>query len=148
MIVIVDVNVIISALLKDSTTREIIVKSDFDFCFPEISLQKIRKYKSLILEKSGLSEREFQETLNIMLQNIKLISTEELMIHWKEAKKIMENIDEEDTPFISAALNNENTMIWSDDKHFDRQDKIITIKTSEMANLFYKDKFKSSFRLT
>jgi len=44
MIVIVDVNVILSALIKDSTTREIILKTEQDFCFPEPSLHTIRKY--------------------------------------------------------------------------------------------------------
>ena len=53
MMIVIDVNVILSALIKDSTTRAILIKSGQEFCFPEISLQKIRKYQDLILKKSG-----------------------------------------------------------------------------------------------
>lgn len=44
MIIVVDVNVLLSALIKDSTTRELIIKSGQEFCFPEPALQKIRIY--------------------------------------------------------------------------------------------------------
>ena len=37
MKVILDVNVILSALIRDSTTRKIILNSEFDFYFPEPS---------------------------------------------------------------------------------------------------------------
>lgn len=48
MKIITDVNAIISALLKDSTSRNLIVNSGQDFCFPELSLHKIRKYQDYI----------------------------------------------------------------------------------------------------
>ena len=136
MIIIVDVNVILSALIKDSTTREIMVKSYQDFYFPEPSVHKIRKYKGLILEKSGLSEGELAVLLKTLFQFIQLIPTEELMPYWEEAKQIMEKIDSEDAPFIAAALSQENAVIWSDDKHFDKQDRIIVLKTKDMVRLF------------
>ena len=58
MIIIVDVNVLLSALIKDSATRELIVTSGQEFCFPERSIQKIRKYKHHIQEKSGPKEEK------------------------------------------------------------------------------------------
>ncbi len=42
MILIIDVNVFLSALIKDSTTREIILTYEQEFCFPEKALQKIQ----------------------------------------------------------------------------------------------------------
>src|SRR3989338_7297090 len=104
MIVILDVNIILSALIKDSTTREIIIKSGFDFCFPEPSLEKIRKYKSLILEKSGLSAFEFLVILHNLFCFVRMVPTEEVLFHWKESKRIMEHIDPEDVTIISCAL--------------------------------------------
>ena len=79
MIIIIDVNILLSALIKNSTTREIIIKSGQDFRFPEISLHKIRKYKDLILEKSGLSESEFLIIFNNLFKFIRIIPTEELL---------------------------------------------------------------------
>ena len=139
MIIVVDVNVVISALIRDSITREIISKSRQDFCFPEISLHKIRKYKNMILEKSGLTEAEFQVIIGTLFQFIRLIPTEDLMPHWEKAKKIMEHIDSEDVPFIAAALSQANSVIWSEDTHFDEQDKVSTLKTTDITNMFHEE---------
>lgn len=136
MIIVVDVNVLFAALMRDSTTREIMVKSGQDFCFPELSIHKIRKYKELILEKSGLSELEFLVIFNTLLRFIRVIPTEEIRQCWEEAKGIMEHIDPEDVTIVAAAISQEQALIWSDDKHFDRQDKILTLKTRDIVTLF------------
>lgn len=60
MKLIIDSNVLISALIKDSTTRKILTKFGLIFYYPEISLGEIEKYKSLILEKSNLTEEEYK----------------------------------------------------------------------------------------
>ena len=57
-------------------------------------------------------------------------------MNWDEAKKIMEHIDPEDVTFIATALCQNNAVIWSDDKHFKKQDKIPNLKTCDMINLF------------
>lgn len=139
MIIIIDVNVFLSALIKDSTTREILLTYEQEFCFPERSLQKIRKYKSLIQEKSGLSDLDFLKLFHSLLKFIRIIPDEELLDHWEEAMKIMTPIDEEDVTFIAAALSQNNAVIWSDDKHFEKQDKVITLKTKDWVNLFEKN---------
>ncbi len=137
MIIILDVNIVLSALIRDAKTREIIVKSSNDFCFPEPSLQKIRKYKGLILEKSGLSEQEFLVIFNTLFHFIQIVPNEEILLYWEESKEIMEHIDPEDVTFIAAALSQgEDSVIWSDDKHFEQQDKIHTLKTKDLVALF------------
>ncbi len=136
MIIIIDVNVFLSALIKDSTTREILLTYDQEFCFPERSFQKIRKYKSLIQKKSGLSNLDFLKLFHSLLKFIRIIPDEELLDYWDEAKQIMEHIDTEDVTFIAAALSQDNAIIWSDDHHFEKQDKVITLKTKDLVNLF------------
>lgn len=136
MKIITDVNPLISALLKDSTSRNLMVNSGQDFCFPEPSLHKIRKYKDYMLEKTGFSELEFLVILHTILHFIRIISTEEILQHWDEAKKIMEHIDPEDVTIIAAALSQENGVIWSNDAHFDRQNKVFVLKTEDMVKLF------------
>ena len=135
MKVILDVNIILSALIRDSTTRKIILNSEFDFYFLETSLYKIRKYKNYILEKSGLTEEEYDKILAILFKYIQLVPTEEIEKNWDEAKKIMEHIDKEDVVFIATALSIEDSVIWSDDRHFEKQDKVKVLKTKEIANL-------------
>ena len=133
MKIIVDVNIILSALIRDSTTRKIILNSEFDLYFPEPSLHKIRKYKNYILEKSGLSEEEYNKLMATLFKYVRLVPTEEIEKNWSEAKKIMEHIDKEDVIFIATALGIIDSVIWSDDGHFEKQDKVKVLKTEEMV---------------
>ena len=133
MKIILDVNVILSALIRDSTTRKIILNSEFDLYFPESSLHKIRKYKDYILEKSGLTEEEYNKIMATLFKYIKLVSTEEIEKNWHEAKKIMEHIDKEDVVFIATALSIEDSIIWSDDRHFEKQNKVKVFKTKDIV---------------
>ena len=55
MKVLVDVNIVIAALIKDSKIREII-KNKIDCYFPEISFHKIIKYKEYIVKKAEITE--------------------------------------------------------------------------------------------
>ena len=132
MNIILDVNVILSALIRDSTTRKIMLNSGFDFYFPESSLHKIRKYKDYILEKSGLTEEEYDKLMATLFKYIRLVPTEEIEKNWNKAKKIMGHIDEEDVVFIATALSISNSIIWSDDRHFEKQDKVKVLKTGAM----------------
>ncbi len=136
MIIVVDVNVLLSALIKDGMTRKLLFTLDLDFCFPESSLEKLRKYQSLIIKKSGLSESEFTTLLKTILSFIRIISTEELLCVWDKAKDIMEHIDPEDVTIIAAALSQENAFIWSDDAHFDEQDRVPHFKTEDVVKIF------------
>ena len=136
MIIIIDVNIFLSALIKDSTTRELILTSGQDFYFPERAMQKVRKYRGYIQKKSGLSNLEFLKLFHTLMRFIKIIPDEELLNNWDEAKEIMEKVDPEDVTFIAAALSQEDAVIWSDDKHFEKQNKVITMKTKDLVNLF------------
>ncbi|MBI2653518.1 PIN domain-containing protein [Candidatus Woesearchaeota archaeon] len=133
MKIILDVNVILSALIRDSTTRKIILNSDFDFYFPESSLHKIRKYKDYILEKSGLLEEEYNKLMATLFKYIRLVPSEEIEKNWDEAKRIMEHIDPEDVVFIATALGISDSVIWSDDRHFEKQDKVKVLKTEDVV---------------
>jgi len=133
MKIILDVNVILSALIRDSTTRKIILNSQFDFYFPEPSLHKIRKYKDYILKKSGLTEEEYNKIMATLFKYIKLVPTEEIEKNWDKAKKIIEHIDKEDVIFIATALSISDSVIWSDDRHFEKQDKVKVLKTGDIV---------------
>jgi len=133
MKIVLDVNIILSALIRDSITREIILNSLFEFYFPEPSLHKIRKYKNYILEKSGLADDGYGKLMETLFKYIRLVPTEEIEKNWDEAKKIMEHIDEEDVVFIATALSLKDSIIWSDDRHFERQDKVKVLKTADMV---------------
>lgn len=132
MKVVLDVNIILSALIRDSITRKIIFNSQLDFYFPEPSLHMIRKYKEYVIEKSGLNSDEYDRILSTLLNYITLVPTEEIDKNWDKAKELIGHIDEEDVTFIATALSLTDAIIWSNDKDFEKQDKIKVIKTREI----------------
>jgi predicted nucleic acid-binding protein len=133
MNIVIDTNIFISALIKDSLTREIIVNLDNNFLFPEFELQEIYKYKDEIIKKSGYSEIEFIRLVTLLLNHMKIVSYEEICNYNNEAWEIMSKIDQEDFIFIATALAFD-AMIWSDDKHFKMQDRVKYLTTEEMKN--------------
>lgn len=132
---VLDVNVILSALIRDSTTRKIVLESGLDFYFPEASLRKIEKYKNYIIRKSGLSELKYLLVLNALFTSIRVIQTKDVLNKWDQAKRIMEHIDQEDVAFIATALSLADSTIWSDDSDFEKQNKVKVLKTGDIVKL-------------
>ena len=135
MKLIIDTNILISSLLKDSTTREILLNESLNFYLPEIVLSEVNKYLPYIIQKSELSEEEIKKLLNTILENLILVPIEEYEKKMNEGMKIIGNIDEKDTQFIALALSIENDGIWSNDKYFEKQKKIKVFKTIDTLNL-------------
>ncbi len=132
MIFIVDVNVVISALMKKGKSRELLIDSPFMLYSPETLISSIRKYEGLILEKSGLSKEDFETLLSLIIEHIEIIEKEEYEKHLEEADKLIGHIDKEDVPYIALASSRVNDGIWSDDRHFQQQKKIKIWKTEDI----------------
>jgi len=134
MKIIIDTNILMSALIKDSITRKIIFESGFDFYYPMESFKELLKYKSLILEKSGMDEIEYNNIFFLLLRKIKTIHAELIQDFFQKAKYLMHHIDPDDIIFIATALAFDAT-IWSDDMHFQEQNSIRIFTTKEMIKL-------------
>src|SRR3989344_117684 len=135
MIVVIDSNVLISALIKDSITRKILAQSGWVFYYPELAFQEVRKYKELILQKSDMNEKEYDILLNLLLKQISLIPEERFSHSLKGANTQLGKIDPDDVVFLALAMSIEQSVIWSNDAHFQKQDKVKTLTTEEMVKL-------------
>lgn len=132
----VDTNVLIAALIKDGIVRKIITSSNINFIFPEYGVEEIYRYKEEIKKKSGLTEKEFNTLILRILKHVRLIPLNLIIDFKDEADKIMSNIHKDDSVFIALALAFD-CPIWSDDKHFKKQNRIKIFTTKEMINLQY-----------
>lgn len=132
---IVDTNILISALMKDSITREIILHFNGDLYSINFSKQEVKKYVGYILKKTKQSKESFEILLGTILDKIILLNDDVIMIKINEAKEIMDNIDSDDTPFVAGALAI-GADIWSDDKHFQKQ-KVVKVWTTKELFEFY-----------
>jgi len=59
MMIVVDSNRIVAALLKDSTTRGILFNHKFDFIAPEFVKEEIEKHRDEFVAKAGISSDDF-----------------------------------------------------------------------------------------
>ncbi len=139
MNIVVDTNIFISALIQDSTTRNLIINSKDNLLFPEFEFFEIKKHKQEILEKAGLSDEEFEILLLNLLRYVKIIKTEDIINYRQKAFGIIGNIDNDDVIFIATSLVY-NAVIWSDDKHFQRQNTIKILNTGDMIRLSLEEK--------
>lgn len=135
MNIVIDTNVFISALIKDSSTRNLIVNLRHNLLFPEFEFEEIEKHRNEIIKKSGLSEKDFNILLLRLLNYVKIAPAHVIKERKKEANDIIEKIDREDVIFVAAALAF-NALIWSDDKHFKKQKIIRVLTTKDMIKMF------------
>jgi predicted nucleic acid-binding protein len=132
MRLVVDVNIILSALISDSATRKIILNSSHELYFPEAELRNIRKYSKRVLEKTGMGAHEFEIVLGAILGKIEIVKTESYSKQLKGASSIMSELDPDDTPFLALALSIPSSVIWSNDKHLHKQSAVKSIKTGDL----------------
>jgi len=135
--VVVDTNVLISALLKNNSFTAKLSRSEFfEIYFPEDGLREIEYYKKYIISKreKALQKQSFEYVLKFILEPIHIIPSELYSQKIKDAYEEMRGIDEKDTPFLALALQL-NCPIWSDDKHFKQQSIAKVYTTKEILDL-------------
>jgi predicted nucleic acid-binding protein len=89
----VDSNIVFSAMISDSTTRETLLDSGHKFYSPEFIQLEITKHQDLITEKSGLTDQEFEMLLNLILDEIEIQPKEEYKHELKEPEEILGDQD-------------------------------------------------------
>ena len=128
---VIDTNIFMSGLIKEGLTRGIITNSKINFLFPEFELEEIYAHKNEIIKKAGYSEKEFYVLLLRLLKYVRIIPTDVVVDYKKQAYEIIGYIDEDDVIFIATALAF-NCPIWSEDKHFQKQNIVKIFKTSKV----------------
>lgn len=135
MKLVVDTNRIIAALIRNSTSRKILLSDKFGFLTVGITKSEIEEHKEEIMNKANISEEDFNKIFSLLFSKIFVASDVVIEKMMEEAKQIMDKIDPDDTPFISLALAIENDGIWSDDKHFEQQNSIKTWRTEALLKI-------------
>ncbi len=137
MRIVLDSNILFSALIKDSFKRKIILEYDEKFLFPDYIFEELQEHKDELLQKAQMNSDEFETILQILLQKVFIIPKEALLPFKQEAIEIIRNIDLDDALFIACALAYPESVIWSDDKKLKEQTKIKIFNTPEIAKLLF-----------
>jgi predicted nucleic acid-binding protein len=134
MRLVVDTNIIFSALIRDSVTRHILLHIEAELLTVGFTYSELQKYKMEILKKSQASEEAVEIILQKIMAKINIVDDSLINLKFKDAYCIMKAIDIKDTPFLAAALATKSD-IWSDDKHFEKQNKVKVWKTKDIVVL-------------
>lgn len=135
MKLVIDTSILISALIKDSVTRELLLSPSMEFFLPEYALEEIETHKGKICRLSGLNKNEVDILLSVLLENITIVQASQIRPYLKKAQKIIGPTDPFDVPFVALALSVENDGIWSNDRHFENIKEVKLWKTSELLKL-------------
>jgi len=135
MKVVVDTNIIFSALIADGKTRDLILLDDLDLVIPEFFYDELKNNKEEIIPKTGLTKSEFSTLLNILFEDVDVVPKDEFEDEIPQARDLMEDIDPDDVPFVALALKKE-AEIWSDDGHFQHQDSVRVFRTTDLLDRF------------
>lgn len=132
MRLIVDANILVAALLKKATTREILLTSDLEFFTPEHLFFEI---KGLVKNKRfrkrlGVSDHELRELLTYLVQPIAFFPEERYLSHIRQALTLVAH--DEDAPYIALALALK-APLWSNDAALKKQKFVKVYTTSELV---------------
>lgn len=144
MIVITDSNIFYSALVSPNGTVAKILKekSNLQFTAPDYLIDEIKEHSGKIAKYLKKSKREVLKNFNELLQEVTIISVDEISkSNIKKAKSIVIDVDIDDAFFIALHLHTKHK-IWTSDKQLIKGVKAkgyqIFITTEELKNKLYK----------
>ncbi len=134
MILIVDANVIIAALIKNSKAREILLSGNFKFLAPDFVKEETSKYLEYVRQKSGMEEDTLNLLVTFVFQEIQTIPIEDYEAELKNAKELMKE-DIKDAPYVACYLAFKCDGIWTNDSDYKGKRGIRIFGTSDLLKL-------------
>ena len=136
MFLVVDVNVIFSALIKKGKPFEVFesnkIFGTFDFITPEFLFSELDKDTDRLLSFTSLSLPELKSTLFFLKKEITIIPSSSFLDKLQEAK----NLNEKDAPYLALALKM-NCPVLSGDKRLKEQKKVSILSPAEALEMIY-----------
>jgi len=119
MRIVVDTNIVFSALISSSfTIPEIIIApyGRFKFYTSEYLFEELERHKHKLQKASKLTEREIEKATTALFKYINTISLEIIPQKvWQEAEELTFDIDPNDIPFVALSILLD-AYLWTGDK--------------------------------
>ena len=134
--IVIDSNILFSALLKNSETRRIILTCEIlPLFFPSYLFEELERHKKELILKSGMSYTDFDQLLELLIEKIIVVPDARLSPFRKQAMGLVHNIDHDDAIFVACALAIPNSILWSNDKKLKTVKHIKVLNTQEIIKL-------------
>ena len=132
MDLVIDANVLFSALIKESFSYNLLFGGKFHLFTPEYIFTELEKHKEELMNKTERTTEEFFRLVETLKRRIVIVPLEELVPYVEEAEKLTP--DPDDMAYFALALKL-NCAIWSNDKKLKEQNKIEVYNTHELNKL-------------
>lgn len=135
MELVVDANILVSGLLKDGITRELMLNNYISLYTSEFIFEEFFKHIGELAKKAEMQKESLQNLAEILIleSDLKVISKDEVRSFINLAKKI--SPDPDDVLYFATALKL-NCAIWSNDKILKEQNQVKVYTTSDLLKLF------------
>ncbi|MCX6778524.1 MAG: PIN domain-containing protein [Candidatus Micrarchaeota archaeon] len=133
MRLVVDTNIIIASLIRDSMARRFLVLRRHELFAPEHAIREVEQHLQLITKKAGISEAEARTVLASAISSVEVVPESLLLAEIDEANSIIGKIDQSDVPFVACALAVHADGIVTYDKDFRRQKAIRVFTPEQLA---------------
>lgn len=126
---IVDANILFSALIKNSITAKLLFEDGLNLFTPDFIIEEFVKYEYILLNKTSRTKEEFIQIMHMLKDIITVVPKEEYSGLMAEAEAI--SPDKKDILYFALALKL-RCGIWSNDKRLMNQEKVKVYPTSEV----------------
>lgn len=133
MLVVIDANVICTALLAKGRTADVLFCERIEAIAPELLFTEVEAHKEELLKKSELSDEDFNELLTLLKKKIKVIPSDEFEDCLHEANELLKP-HTKDTEYVALALKFK-CPLWSKEKLLKELKKIEVLDADEVARL-------------
>lgn len=134
MQLVIDANILISALLKDGITRELLLDGELILYTPEFIIDEFFKHISLLANKAQTTKHALMDIAKVLIveSNITIISKDDVRSYIKKAEQI--SPDPDDVMYFAVALKL-YCSIWSNDKKMKNQKHVSIYATHDLMKL-------------
>lgn len=136
MKIVVDANVVMSAAIIAGRTREVILLSDAMFLAPPELEKEVRSHSSLIAEKSGITESDVRDILELLFASIGTVPYSLPSAALRKARAAIGDVDPDDVPYLATAITIDRAVLWSDDAVFEDQQYVPWYTTQRVIELY------------
>ncbi|MDP3640795.1 MAG: PIN domain-containing protein [Nanoarchaeota archaeon] len=133
MDLVVDANIVIAALISPTGhTADLFFSLLLSVFAPELLLAEVEEHKKELLQKTGLSAKDFKQLVAFLSRDIRFFPTIELLPFLPKAKEV--SPDPDDVAYFALALKL-RCPLWSNDKLLQSQAAVKVISTAELLKL-------------
>lgn len=126
MFLVVDANVVLSALIPGSKSIDLLAgleKAGYKLLSPEFLIEEVNKNIPDLIKVSGLTKEEIEASFELLLERIEVVSKSEYEQFISEAKKVSPDVN--DIPYFAVSLKFK-CPIWSREPRLKRQ-KVVKV---------------------